>query len=665
MSRNRTFLLIASAASFLTTAALAAPKGVQVVPDQANRRVNITIDGQPFTSYIWPTRLKKPILFPIIDAEGTTITRGWPLAPRPGERTDHPHHDGLWFNYSNVNGFDFWNNSEAIPPQRAPKMGTILFDKIVSAKSGATKGELVTDSTWIDGNNHPILADTTRYVFVHVGSTRSIDLIVTLKALDRVVFNDDKDGLLGLRVARWLESPEEKGGTFTDANGVATKVAAAADIPGVASPTGEYLTSEGVKGEAAWSTRGRWCSLTGHDDAGHTVTIAIFDHPGNVNYPTYWHARGYGLFAANPLGQHMFDPKQSPLNYTLEKGQSTTFRYSVVIYTHAATTEGLNHEADAFAAQYVQPMAIMNSESHSEPVHLRCENLENPLGIDAAVPRLSWQSDSKERDWRQSAYEILVGSTQQSVINGRPDIRDSGRQFSAESVDVPYSGPKLKSEKCYYWSVRVWDAQGRVSRYAAPAWWEMGLLRKEDWIGDWVAWKNPEDAADLAGIRWIWAAGRNAFDESPNLTAVFHLNVDITGKPVNAALYVAARGTLVAKVNGQVVATKKHWQEFDRADVTTELVAGKNELEVTLTSAKLSGYAFPVSPSGKGGSAGLAALLKVQYPGARIERFPTNDSWNVRMESDAQWKSAQIVADLNWPTDECRNSLTVAFKVTS
>jgi len=348
--RSRVLIAAAASASWLATVAFAAPpKGVQVVPDAAKRSVDITIDGQPFTSYIWPTNLKKPVLFPIVDADGVTITRGWPLEPRPGERTDHPHHDGLWFNYSNVNGFDFWNNSDAIPAARASKMGTIVFDRIVLAKSGAARGELITDSTWIDGNQHPILAETTRYVFARDGETRSIDLIVKLKALDDVVFNDDKDGLLGLRVARWLESPEEKGGTFTDANGVATKVAAA-DLAGVAPPTGEYLTSEGVKGEAAWSTRGRWCSLTGHDDLGHAATIAIFDHPGNVGYPTYWHARGYGLFAANPLGRHMFDPKQPPLDYTLKKGQSITFRYLLVFYTHPVTPDELNHEADAFAA---------------------------------------------------------------------------------------------------------------------------------------------------------------------------------------------------------------------------------------------------------------------------------------------------------------------------
>ncbi len=335
-----------------TAGALAAPnKGVEVVADEANRRVDISIDGHPFTSYIWPATLKKPVLYPIVDADGVTLTRGWPLEPRPGERTDHPHHDGLWFNYSNVNGFDFWNNSEAIPSARAAKMGTIVLDKIVSAKSGASRGELVTDSKWIDGQNQPILSQTSTYVFAHSGTTRTIDLVVTLRALDHVVFNDDKDGLLGLRVARWLESPDEKGGTFTDANGIATPVAAAANLPGVPPPTGEYLTSEGVRGEAAWSTRGRWCSLTGHDDAGHTVTVAIFDHPGNIGYPTYWHARGYGLFAANPLGRHMFDAKQPPLNYTLEKGQTTTFRYRLVFYTHATTVDELNREADAFAAE--------------------------------------------------------------------------------------------------------------------------------------------------------------------------------------------------------------------------------------------------------------------------------------------------------------------------
>lgn len=322
-------------------------KGVQVVADEAHRRVDITIDGEPFTSYIWPTSLKKPVLYPLVTDEGVTVTRGYPLNPRPGERVDHPHHAGLWFNYGNVDRFDFWNNSDAIKPENRSKMGSILETRIVSTTSGATHGELVVESVWVNGEGKQLLDQTTCYIFLRRSHARVIDQVVTLKALDRVVFHDDKEGLLGLRVASWLESPDEKGGVFMDANGRPTKVAAV-DTAGA---TGVYLTSEGVKGEAAWGTRGRWCSLTGHTGS-HTVTIAILDHPKNPGYPTYWHARGYGLFAANPLGRSIFDRKQPAFNFTMEKSQTATFRYRVMLLSHDASAEELNREADLFAAKY-------------------------------------------------------------------------------------------------------------------------------------------------------------------------------------------------------------------------------------------------------------------------------------------------------------------------
>src|SRR5919198_4111999 len=104
---------------------------VQVTPNEAQRRVDITIDGEPFTSYIWPTTLKKPVLYPLRTAKGTVVTRGYPLDPKQGERVDHPHHVGLWFNHGDVNGLDFWNNSDAIPADRRDKMGTIVHTTIV------------------------------------------------------------------------------------------------------------------------------------------------------------------------------------------------------------------------------------------------------------------------------------------------------------------------------------------------------------------------------------------------------------------------------------------------------------------------------------------------------------------------------------------------------
>jgi hypothetical protein len=120
------------------------------------------------------------------------------------------------------------------------------------------------------------------------------------------------------------------------------------DAAVTAGASGVYLTSEGVKGGAAWGTRGRWCTLTGTNSDGHVVTIAIIDQSKNPGYPTYWHARGYGLFAANPLGRSIFDPKQPPFNHTIEKGNNATFRYRVILFSQTVDAEQMNREADLF-----------------------------------------------------------------------------------------------------------------------------------------------------------------------------------------------------------------------------------------------------------------------------------------------------------------------------
>ena len=328
-------------------------KGVAVIEDAAHHRVDVTIDGAAFTSYLWDTNQRKPVLFPLIAPDGTTVTRGYPFAMRPGERVDHPHHAGLWFNYGNANGFDFWNNSDAIKPEDRPKYGTITQDRVVSTKSGKDAGELVVESTWTtaNGTGDKILTQTTKYVFskTMVGgvAARSVDLIVTLKALEPVVFHDDKEGMLGIRVARFLESPTEKGGIFMDANGNPTKV----DAGDTAGATGVYRTSEGKVGDAVWSTRGTWCLLSG-TDAGHAETVAILDHVGNPGYPTYWHARGYGLFAANPLGAHVFDPKAAAMNFSIAKGETATFKYRVLLVSGTASDGEMEKAAKVFDGEY-------------------------------------------------------------------------------------------------------------------------------------------------------------------------------------------------------------------------------------------------------------------------------------------------------------------------
>ena len=321
--------------------------GVRVIADEAHQRVNVTVDGAPFTSYLWGTAQKKPVLYPLIAPSGIEVSRGYPLAPREGERTDHPHHAGMWFSYGNVDGFDFWNNSDAIKAEDRGKMGTIHHQRVISTKSGHDRGELVVEAIWTNGAGADVLAQTTHYVFASKAGQRSIDEVVTLRALQRVVFHDDKEGMLGIRVAHFLESANEKGGTFTDASGRPTPVQTN-NVPGA---TGVYRTSEGKQGDAAWATRGRWCILTG-TTGDQSVTLAILDHPRNPNYPTYWHARGYGLFAANPLGQHIFDSKAPELNFTLEKDQRATFRYRILMISGAATGAVINADADQFAAEY-------------------------------------------------------------------------------------------------------------------------------------------------------------------------------------------------------------------------------------------------------------------------------------------------------------------------
>src|SRR5512132_4020293 len=113
---RRCLLVTSIAAAVLAAAApsVAQDKGVRLVQDEAKQRVDVYVDGQPFTSYIYPSTLKKPVLYPIRTAKGTLVTRGFPMEPRPGERVDHPHHVRLWFNYGDVNGIDFWNNAEGL-----------------------------------------------------------------------------------------------------------------------------------------------------------------------------------------------------------------------------------------------------------------------------------------------------------------------------------------------------------------------------------------------------------------------------------------------------------------------------------------------------------------------------------------------------------------------
>jgi hypothetical protein len=322
------------------------PLPIEIRPDAVAHKVTILAGGQPFTEFIYPDTLEKPTLYPIYASDGQLITRGFPLHPRAGEPTDHPHHLGLWFNYENVNGLDFWNNSYAIPAEKKHSYGWIRTDKILQAKGGQDKGILQYSANWKDQQQNILLKEVTTFTFSAGSQERIIDRITTLTAEQDVNFPDAKDGLLGLRVTKELQIPSSTPGQFVDDKGNITKVAAG-NTPDI---NGNYLTGEGKKGDSAWATRAVWCLLYGKKQQ-DTLSVAIIDHPQNPGYPTYWHARGYGLFAANPLGQKIFSNGKEALNFSLKKGQSVTFRYRIVIAAgeNRLSTGRIRQLADAFA----------------------------------------------------------------------------------------------------------------------------------------------------------------------------------------------------------------------------------------------------------------------------------------------------------------------------
>jgi hypothetical protein len=319
---------------------------VKLVKIKNEKRIEIYIGPTLFTCFLYPDNLEKPVLFPIYDDAHVLITRGFPMSPRPGEPTDHPHHVGLWFTYENVNGLDFWNNSYAVPAEKKSSYGSIKTDSILKMTNGST-GILRYHANWVNEQKQILLEETTRYEFSGSAGQRTIDRITELKAVIDISFTDAKDGLLGLRLTRELQIPNKADQQYTDNKGNVTIVSKDTVA------TGNYLTSEGKQGDSAWSTRGAWCKVygkIGHD----SVSITIFDHPGNPGYPTFWHARGYGLFAANPLGEKIFTNGQSALNLKLKKGDSLRFIYRILVQ-NGKTTPGmqpLNQIENEFAQKY-------------------------------------------------------------------------------------------------------------------------------------------------------------------------------------------------------------------------------------------------------------------------------------------------------------------------
>lgn len=319
---------------------------IQLVRNDAEKKVDVMIDGELFTSYIYPNTIKKPVLYPLKTSKGTKITRGFPLEPTPGERVDHPHHVGMWFNYGDVNGLDFWNNSDSIKVEKRQHYGTIVHKEITKMENGNDKAELSVVMNWNTPDGETLLVENTTFVFRATENERIIDRITTLKSLEKTVdFKDNKEGMIAIRTTRALEHPSDKPEIFTDASGIATKVPTL-NNEGV---NGWYYNSRGDEGGDCWGKRAEWVNLTstiGNEE----LSLVMMDHPANVGFPTYWHARTYGLFSANPLGQKAFSNGKEELNFSLNPNSSVTWKHRVLIVSGSKLNkETLDQRFDEFS----------------------------------------------------------------------------------------------------------------------------------------------------------------------------------------------------------------------------------------------------------------------------------------------------------------------------
>ena len=327
----------------------ASGQGVTLVNDEAQQKVDVLMNGKLFTSYIYPSDFEKQSLYPIYTTNGTVITRGFPRDPRPFEQVDHPHHVGAWLNFGDVNGLDFWNNSYDIAAERKSRYGSIRHQKIVSMENGAKSATLTVEAEWVDITEKALLKEETRYEFIDDGDSRKIKRTTKLTALlDTVTFNDNKEGMIAIRMDRAFEEPSDRPQVFTDAQGNATTVRSVNNE----GKNGLYRNSEGNEKEAGengvWGKPTKWLSLSA-EIAGEKITVGILDHKNNPGYPAYSHSRGYGLFAYNNLGAQSYNPAAPKRVTTLTRGQSITFNHLIIVKTNGFLTDAdMNKEFDEF-----------------------------------------------------------------------------------------------------------------------------------------------------------------------------------------------------------------------------------------------------------------------------------------------------------------------------
>ncbi len=306
----------------------ALPLAAQVkIEKAADETVTIGIDGKPFTTFYYGPQSGHPYLHPLRAADGTIVTRHFPMEKVEGESTDHQHHRGLWFGHFLVNGDDFWSNEK---DYKTKNRGNIVLKSIDDIKNGTKQGSLTITMDWLDHTGTAILREKRVMTFYSGETNRMMDLDFTLTPLTSVTFTDNKDGVLGIRLAAALEEKDKK------------------SLPNPPR-TGEMVGADGCRTEKnCWGTTSQWMDYHG-DINGEKLGLAILASPANKR-PTYWHARGYGLFAANIFGVKEFTKDETKDgSMTIKPGDPLRFQYRVIIHPGDEKTAGIAAEYTKYA----------------------------------------------------------------------------------------------------------------------------------------------------------------------------------------------------------------------------------------------------------------------------------------------------------------------------
>ncbi|HTU25982.1 MAG TPA: PmoA family protein [Pirellulales bacterium] len=268
----------------------------------------------------------KPILWPLIGPTQKPVTRAYPMDEKvPGEAHDHLHQRSCWFTYGDVNGIDFW--AEPKTAAVGTRVGTIEHKDFVELAGGPDKAVVETTNDWLGPDGSQQCSDRRRFEFRMAGDQRIIDCDITLTAPDRpVVFGDTKEGAFGLRVAQEMALTSNAGG--------------------------EIVNSHGDKNGDAWGKPAEWVDYHGpvdpNDDA--VVGIAILNHPASFHYPTRWHVRDYGLFAANPFGRKEF-PGGGEGGHTLPPRGELKLYYRMILHKDDEQAAGIAKAYERYAKE--------------------------------------------------------------------------------------------------------------------------------------------------------------------------------------------------------------------------------------------------------------------------------------------------------------------------